>query len=612
MKKMRTIPVLLLIVSILAACKPVSTPTVAVVNPTDSPEASQTVTAEPTEEPVSYTNLSFDDFLEVTYRDLKLRTPEAYVELGLESIYGIHPVVLNDLSLAYQDETTALFQIVLDGLMVYDFEQLSPEQQTSYLLYHHWLETTLKGSEFKFNEYIDSGFDILSASGNTEFFFSDIHPMENQTDAEDYLLRLDGVDEKIAQIGERMKANSQAGIVPPEILFGGLIGRVKSISRSSPTAISYYQSLRAKLELLEDVDKATKDDLLAQAKTIIEEDIKPAYQDYLDVLNELYALAPKTVGLSQYPNGDAYYEYLLAFYTTTALTPEEIYNLGLAELDRVHNEMRAVFDELGYPADASLESLYNQAIAESGSLTGEEILPGYEAIIAEAEKKLPTAFDTFPQQDVIVTPDANGGFYVPGSVDGSRPGQFYAATTGQVQKYTMPTLTYHEAIPGHHFQIALAQEMDLPTFRRVENSTGYVEGWALYAERLAYELGWYEDDPMGNLGRLQFEAFRAARLVVDTGIHSMGWDFNRAVAFFAENTGFSTGYSQGQIYRYIAYPGQATAYMVGMLKILELRDLVQQNTGEDFNLKSFHQIVLSNGSMPLDILESQIVAMIEG
>jgi len=172
----------------------------------------------------------------------------------------------------------------------------------------------------------------------------------------------------------------------------------------------------------------------------------------------------------------------------------------------------------------------------------------------------------------------------------------------------MPTLTYHET--GHHLQLALAQEMDLPTFRRVEHSTGYVEGWALYAERLVYELGWYEDNPLGNPGRLQYEAFRAARLVVDPGIHTLGWDFNRAVAFFAENTGFSTGTAQGQIYRYIAYPGQATAYMVGMLKILELRDMFQQAEGEELDIKEFHNMILNNGSMPLDFLESEVLESI--
>jgi uncharacterized protein (DUF885 family) len=245
--------------------------------------------------------------------------------------------------------------------------------------------------------------------------------------------------------------------------------------------------------------------------------VKPAYQNFMSVITELNKHAPQAIGLYQYPNGEAYYQYLLNVYTTTDLTADEIYNLGMTELDRVHAEMRALFSELGYPEDETLEALYSQAAADSGYLSGAEILPGYEAIITDAEAKLGTVFDTLPQQEVIVIGDNNGGFYVPGTVDGSRPGAFYAATVGQVDLYTMPTLTYHETIPGHHLQLALAQEMDLPTFRRVENSTGYVEGWALYAERLVYELGWYEDNPLGDLGRLQYEAFRAARLVVDTG-----------------------------------------------------------------------------------------------
>jgi uncharacterized protein (DUF885 family) len=601
----------LLVIVILSACQE---PTDLIVQTQRQSLTSESTTAveNRTESRIDpYKDLSFDDYLETTYRDLKLRTPEAYVELGLESIYGEHPIALNDLSLAYQEETYAIYQTILDGLVAYDYAALSPEQKQSYTLYQYWLQDILKGYEFRFNEYIDSGFDILSASANTEFFFSDIHPMEDLADADDFLVRLDGVDEKIGQISDRMQASSQAGIIPPQILFPRLMDRVEYITVATPTSISYYKSLKSKLDLLEDINETTKDDLLAQAKTIIEQDIKPAYQNYLDVLNELYPQAPKSIGVNQYPNGDAYYQYLLHFHTTTNMTPEEIYDLGLTELDRVHAEMRAVFNELGYPDEESLESLYGKVASESGFLTGTEIQPGYEAIIENAASKLDTAFETLPQQEVIVIPDQFGGFYVPGSVDGSRLGAFYAAMTGQVQKYTMPTLTYHETVPGHHLQIALAQELDLPTFRRVEFSTGYVEGWALYAERLAYELGWYDDDPYGNLGRLQYEAFRAARLVVDTAIHSMGWDFNQAVAFFAENTCFSTSFSHGQIYRYIAYPGQATAYMVGMLKILELRETVQDKIGEDFDIKVFHQMILNSGSIPLDLLETQVLESLD-
>ena len=611
--------VLVSVILILTACTPTSTPTDQPEQVLETPEATQPVEKE-TEPEIdiyevdtdSYKDLSFDEYLETTYRDLKLRSPEVYVQLGLESIFDVKTLALDNLSYEFQAETLALYQTVLDGLAVYDFNELSSDQQTSYSLYQIWLENYLQGYDFRFNEFIDSGFDTISASAGTEFFFSDILVLESLEDAEDYLVRLGGVGTKIDQVRERMETNSEEGIIPPQILFQRLIDRVSSINRSSAKSTSYYKSLKSKLDLLDNIDSATKEDLLAKAEQIITDQVKPAYQDFMSLIIELNKQAPQAVGLYQYPNGDDNYQYLLKAYTTTDLTADEIYNLGLTELDRIHAEMRAVFDELGYPADASLESLYRQVATESGTLSGAEILPGYEAIITDAEAKLDAAFNTLPQQNVIVVADQNGGFYVPGAVDGSRPGAFYAATVGQVQLYTMPTLTYHETIPGHHLQLALAQEMDLPTFRRVEHSTGYVEGWALYAERLVYELGWYADDPLGNLGRLQYEAFRAARLVVDPGIHSYGWDFNRAVEFFAENTGFSIGMAQGQIYRYIAWPGQSTAYLVGMLKILELRDAVQLAEGENFDIKAFHNLILNNGSMPLEFLETEVLNSIDG
>jgi uncharacterized protein (DUF885 family) len=611
--------VLVSVILILTACTPASTPTEPPEQALETPEPTQPVESEPeTDVPTfeadteSYKDLSFDDYLEITYRDLKLRSPEVYVQLGLESIFGVKTLALDNVSYEFEDETSALYKIVLDGLTAFDFDNLSPDQQKSYVLYQDWLEEYLQGDDFKFNFYIDSGFDIVSASANTEFFFSDILVLEDLDDAEDYLVRLGGVGTKIDQVSEKMEINSEEGIIPPQILFQRLIDRVSSVNRSSAKSTSYYKSLKTKLDLLDNIDDSTKEDLLARAEQIITDQVKPAYQNFMSVITELNKHAPQAIGLYQYPNGEAYYQYLLNVYTTTDLTADEIYNLGMTELDRVHAEMRALFSELGYPEGETLEALYSQAAADSGYLSGAEILPGYEAIITDAEAKLGTVFDTLPQQEVIVIGDNNGGFYVPGTVDGSRPGAFYAATVGQVDLYTMPTLTYHETIPGHHLQLALAQEMDLPTFRRVENSTGYVEGWALYAERLVYELGWYEDNPLGDLGRLQYEAFRAARLVVDTGVHALGWDFNRAATFFAENTGFPLGMAQGQIYRYIAYPGQATAYMVGMLKILELRDVVQQAEGEDFDIKAFHNLILNSGSMPLDILEAEVLESIGG
>jgi uncharacterized protein (DUF885 family) len=238
---------------------------------------------------------------------------------------------------------------------------------------------------------------------------------------------------------------------------------------------------------------------------------------------------------------------------------------------------------------------------------GSQVAARYEAIIAEAEQNLDAAFDLRPQAEVVVIAGPLGDYYVSASLDGARPGAFFARTGGGgTALYGMPTLAYHEVTPGHHFQIAIAQESDLPLFRNVIGFTGFAEGWALYAEQLAHELGWYEDDPYGNLGRLQAQAFRAARLVVDTGLHAKGWTFDEAYDFMLNNTGQDPGLMRFEVSRYITWPGQATAYMVGMLKIMELRQRAIDRLGDQFDLKEFHRVVLANGSMPLEVLEQVV------
>jgi uncharacterized protein (DUF885 family) len=268
--------------------------------------------------------------------------------------------------------------------------------------------------------------------------------------------------------------------------------------------------------------------------------------------------------------------------------------------------MREIFDQLGYPQDESIPALFTRVAQDSGYASGAEIVQGYEDIISAADQNITSVFDLRPSIGVIVVGGPTGGYYNPPAVDGSRPGMFYAQNTGRVPKYSMPTLAYHEAIPGHHTQIAIAQQLDLPSFRKGSDFTAYVEGWALYAERLAYELGFYDGDPYGNLGRLQAEAFRAARLVVDTGLHAKKWTFAQAVDFMVENTGMSENMMQGEVSRYISLPGQATAYYIGFTKILELRQLAMDKLGDQFDLKEFHNVILGNGAMPLDILEQVV------
>jgi uncharacterized protein (DUF885 family) len=319
-------------------------------------------------------------------------------------------------------------------------------------------------------------------------------------------------------------------------------------------------------------------------------------------------------GFWKHPDGDAAYAYWLRHHTTLDLTADEIHELGLLEVARIQVEMEDLFTELGITGD-NLDMKMNQVTFYGGAMplrTNDDrqaVLDEYQALIDHAEQNLSDLFDLRPKADVVVepvyAPNAPGAYYVSPSLDGSRPGMFYVnMTTVNVARHGMPTLAYHEAIPGHHFQIAIQQELTgIPSFRTGINYTSYAEGWALYAEYLAWEVGFYEDDPYGNLGRLQSELFRAARLVVDTGIHAKGWSREEAIDYMVEIVGYSRTDMTREVERYIVWPGQATAYKIGMLKILELRERAMQALGDDFDIKEFHNLILGNGAMPLEILE---------
>ena len=299
--------------------------------------------------------------------------------------------------------------------------------------------------------------------------------------------------------------------------------------------------------------------------------------------------------------------------TSTDLTPDEIHNLGLSEVTRIQQEMRAVFDELGYPQDSDLGELMDRAIQDGGyydisSNSGKErLIQAYEELLEGADQRLDDFFNIRPQGEVVVIghPDFGvGGYYVSAPMDGSRPAAFHTGIGGsRAYKFNMPTVAYHEAIPGHHFQIAIAQEMDLPLFRNDVVLNSYAEGWALYAEMLAWEMGLYDDNPYGNIGRLHLELLRAVRLVTDTGIHAMRWSREEAKAYMNEALGDPSGRWSHEVDRYIVLPAQATGYKIGMLKILELREKAMEELGDQFDIKEFHTAILGNGSLPLEILE---------
>jgi uncharacterized protein (DUF885 family) len=533
------------------------------------------------------------------------RDPELLTELGISAAFGMADDQLTDISAVYQNETYVLYDQILETLYSYDRAALTPEEQLNYDIYAYYLEDMLRGQAYVDDVYPINHFSV-GVQNQLIHFFTDIHPVTNQRSAEDYVTRLSQVDDKFDQLIANMQRSEKAGVITPRLILQWSLGDIRQLAGSPAKATPFYTSFSEKVTALDSLDTDQKLALLDAAEAEIEASVLPAFQALASYLEDLQARAPDDVGVWQHPNGDAYYDYLAAHYTTTDLTSDEIHQLGYDDLARIQAEMRLIFDQLGYPTNETLPELFNRVEQDGGTLYGDEIVAGYQAIIADAEVRAAQVLDLQPQADVIVIPGPTGGYYVGPSLDGSRPGAFYAAINGSEPRFGMASLAYHEAIPGHHTQVALAMEMDLPSFRRGSHFTAYVEGWALYAERLMSEIGAYADDPYGDLGRLQMEAFRAARLVVDTGIHTQGWTFDQAVKFMVKNTGMEERFLQFEVARYIAWPAQALSYKIGMNEILRLRAKVEDQLGDRFDIREFHNLVLGSGALPLSILE-QIV-----
>lgn len=549
--------------------------------------------------------LDIDSFFQASYQKLLLRDPELVTELGLAEELGVGHDQLTDISEAYQRETLALEAAILDQLNAYDRSTLTPAQALSADIYAWYLNDQIADQPFVYYDYPVAHF-IIGVQNQLIHFFSNIHPVRNRQEAQDYIQRLSQVEIKFAQLIEGLKLREAAGVILPKFIIQWVLYDLRAMTQGGAQATPFYATFREKVKALNELDDADKQTLIEAAENEIQDTVIPAFQALIAYLEHLERTASNDVGVGKLTNGEAYYAYLLRQYTTTDLTADEIHQLGLQEVERIQGELRVLFDALGYPQHESIPQLFQRVARDGGSYQGSEVVMAYEAIIQAADRQIGEAFDLRPSAEVIVIGGPSGGYYEPPAMDGSRPGAFYASLSSTQPRFSMATLAYHETIPGHHLQIAIAQELDLPFFRNNIMFTAYTEGWALYAERLAWELGWYENDPYGNLGRLQAEAFRAARLVVDTGIHAKGWAYDQAVDYMYENTGLSRGMVEFEVSRYVVWPGQATAYKIGMLKILELRQRAMDQLGDRFDLKEFHNVVLGNGSMPLEILEQVV------
>lgn len=442
-------------------------------------------------------------------------------------------------------------------------------------------------------------------------------PFDNTKEYEQYLTRLRAIPAVLAQAEEVARQGERDGMMPPRFLLEKVVVQLNGIAGSVGADSPFAKPLQ---HFPADVSKADQARLRAAIIAAIDNDVRPAYRKLGEFVAKEYAPHGRSEpGVWQLPNGDEIYRYDVAQMTTTQETPESIHALGLAEVKRIEAAMTVIAKSQGYPDLASFREAL-KADPKVHPVSREDILNRYRGFIAQMEPELPKLFGLLPRSKLEVVPvetyrekDFQIATYIQGTPDGSRPGQLYVNTGDFAHRTTMDmeSIAYHEGIPGHHLQLSIAQTLPgLPPFRQQADYTAYIEGWALYAERLGKDIGFYKD-PLSDYGRLTGELWRADRLVLDTGVHYKHWSRQQMVDFFHAHSDVTESDIQSEVDRYIIWPGQALAYKVGQLKILELRERARKALGSRFDIRAFHDEILSAGALPLDVLEARVDAWIK-
>ncbi|ADE15024.1 protein of unknown function DUF885 [Nitrosococcus halophilus Nc 4] len=441
---------------------------------------------------------------------------------------------------------------------------------------------------------------------------------QREQDFRDWIGRLNQIGRVVEETMELMKRGLAEERVPPKIIMERIPDQIAHQVVAEPTKSPFYQVFR---KMPEGIPATTQAKLRQEAKQAIANVIVPAYRQFQVFFNQQYLPnCRETVGAHGLPDGKAFYAYRTRQFTTTSLAPEEIHQIGLQEVARIRNQMEQLIEQLEFNGDFDAFLHFLRTDPQLYYQDSEALLEGYRAIAKKIDPELVNLFGKLPRMPYGVkpiprssAPDLPTGYYQQPAADGSRAGYYYVNLyKPEVRpKYEMEVLTLHEAVPGHHLQIALQQELgELPNFRRFSGFTAFSEGWGLYAESLGEELGLYQD-PYSKFGQLTYEVWRAIRLVVDTGIHAKGWTRQRAIDFFKKNAAKTEHDIINEIDRYIAWPGQALAYKIGELKIQALRQRALEKLDKDFDIRAFHDLVLSSGSIPLDILERKVEQWIE-
>ena len=573
---------------------------------------------QPAEAETDRINKWFDEKYE---EELKF-SPIEQTYIGRKTDYGL----IDDFSDAGADRQLAwLRNAVAEMKSRFDYAKLSPEAKTSYDIWSYNLKQAEAGLPFRTNRYVLHQHNGLQSFFPT--FLINTHKVETEADMLGFIQRLSGVATALDQLLVRAQTNAAAGTRAPRFAYEGVIDQSTKIISGAPfddgEPSAIWTATEEKLQGLVDsgaIDEARAATLREQARAALTSAFAPAYQRIIawyeaDMANT--DASPKGVGAL--PNGQAFYNYRLANQTTTELTADAIHNLGLSEVARLRSDMEAVKDKVGFDGDLKAFFKYiredDRFYFSDDDAGADQYIAAAKAHIDAIKKLLPDYFGILPKADLEVRrvesfreQDGAAQHYRSGTPDGSRPGIYYAHLS-DMRAMPIPTLeviAYHEGLPGHHMQISIAQELTgIPTFRTQAGYTAYSEGWGLYSETLAKEMGGYQD-PYSEFGRLTSEIWRAIRLVVDTGMHSKGWTEEQAVTYFLENSSIPEAAVRSEVRRYLVNPGQATSYKIGMIKILELRARAKEQLGDKFDIRAFHDVVLGGGALPLGILEQRV------
>lgn len=507
---------------------------------------------------------------------------------------------LSDLSFEEMEESLKHEKNILEELKGFDLSKLNKTNKISHKLYSDLTKNHIQSYEFK--EHL---MPLNQMHGIHTFFarLISMTPFKEEKDYENYLSRLNAFPKYIDQVIDLMKEGIKLGLSVPQIAMADVPNQISRQLTEDITESSFYTPLKkdiASPELKEKLQKAIKDNVYGAFKKL---------ESYIK--NEYIPNSRTSIGLSELPNGNEYYNFKLMALTTTDLTAKEIHEIGKKEVERIFSQIQEVMQQTGFD---DYEKFLNHLRTNPDFYfnSEEELLMTYRDLCKRIDKELPPFFKTLPRLTYGVekipdyqAPSSPTAYYMASDINMTRAGIYYANTC-QLEtrpKYEIEALSLHEAVPGHHLQLSLALELDdLPEFRKSGRFTGYIEGWGLYAEKLGEEMGFYKD-PFYKFGQLSFEMWRACRLVIDTGLHAFNWDRDKAIEYLQYYTGKSYDACKVEVDRYIVMPGQAATYKIGEIKILELRRRMEENKGKNFDIREFHDIILKNGALPLNILE---------